>query len=494
MDDFGFNARISRRGLLRGAAATAAVPALGQLTTAEASASAVSRRGSVTRAKGGRARGADKSGVPVATFSSDERDRRWAAIRDIMAEPRWNLDAIVAGSPVTDAGGDALPIGFDRYLTEVGGAEDGGAFGPVIFPGDASVPVQLVVMDDGSIDFWKARGLDKWTADGRLVINAGDAVTAVAAGLSAIGATRVGLAELGGTRFNPLGFVPARYLQALTAALPTVEFVAIERWEVDPADPGPLAASAMVKGPEEQAVVRACTRASEGAINAILTAARRGAKNQADLWYPAYLGMFEATGEAPTRLSIGLDIPGNATFGAPTTDALSEGQIISEEISARVQGYGAQVNHSIFVGNRRTAGYDYYETAATIAIQAIEDAMDFINANPGSTTGELITDYAAKAQARGAELPGGVVIHTDGIGSLSRPRLGTRQLGTGQDDNIKIVPGMAFDFKPSITLTRDFMQDVGPTNRAVQVGENILVTDRGATRLGTRRLVPLRTR
>lgn len=474
--------RMSRRGLLRGAAVTTAgAPALALVSAADANAE--------RHVPSGRGR----TDLPVATFSARERDRRWAAVRAIMAQPQWNLDAILAGSPVTDAGGDALPIGFDRYLTEVGGAEDGGAYGPVVFPRDASEPVDLIVDDDGSIDFWNARGLDRWTADGKLAISAGDAVPSVAARLSALGAKRVGLAELAGTRFNPLGFVPHRYFEALTAALPGVEFVPIERWEVDPADPGPLAASAMVKGPEEQEVVRACTRASEGAIAAILSAARHGAKSQSELWYAAYFGMFEATGEQPTRLSIGLDVPGNATFGAPTGDVLRRGQIISEEISARVQGYGAQVNHSIFVGSRRTPGYDYYERAATVAIRAIEDAIDFINRNPGATTGELITDYAAKAQARGAERPGGVVVHTDGIGSLSRPRLGTSQLGTGQDDNIPIVPGMAFDFKPNIQMRRDVIQDVGATNRRVQVGENLLVTDHGAVRLGTRRLVPLRT-
>lgn len=482
MDDVGISPRMSRRRLLGSAAATtAAVPALAHLSAAPAAAG------------GGRA-GTAGTEAPRVIFSAEERDRRWAAVRETMAQPQWNLDAIIAGSPVMASTGTALPLGFDRYLTQIGGAEDGGAYGPVVFPRDPSSPVELIVDDDGSIEFWQARGLDRWTADGGLAISADEAVAAVASRLAALGATRVGVAELEGTRFNPLGFVPARYLEALTAALPGVEFLPIERWEVDPADPGPLAASAMVKGPEEQRVVRTCVRAGENAIEVLLEGARRGARTQADLWYSAYFGMFEETGEPPTRLSIGLDIPGNATFGAPTADRLREGQIISQEISARVQGYGAQVNHSIFVGSRRTRGYRYYETAARVAIQGIEDAIDFINRNSGSTTGDLIADYADRAEARGAERPSGVVVHTDGIGSLSRPRLGTGQLGTGQDDKIEIVPGMAFDFKPNLRMRRDFIEDVGPENRAVQVGENILVTDSGARRLGRRPLIPLRTR
>jgi hypothetical protein len=191
-------------------------------------------------------------------------------------------------------------------------------------------------------------------------------------------------------------------------------------------------------------------------------------------------------------LSIALDVPGYFTVGVPTADPLREGQIIGEELSARFQGYGAQVNHSIFVGSRRTPGYEYYETAATLAIRAVEDAIEFINRKPGCTVGELLTDFVDNAEARGAENPFGL-IHSDGIAPLTRPRIAPEHVGTGQDDNIRIVPGMAFDFKAIITLRRDFMQDAGPTNRPAEVGENILVTENGATRLGSRELVPLCT-
>ena len=482
MDDVAIDARVSRRTLLGSAAATTAgVPLLSELTAAPV----MARQ---------RQHGAIKLDATRLIFSARERDRRWAAIRSIMAEPQWDLDAILT-SPIVTATGPAFSAGFDRYLTQVGGlVEDDEAFGPVVFPRDRSTPVELMVEDDGSIDFWLARGLDEWTADGALVVSAGEAVSAVVERLSSMGARRVGFADLEGTRFLPLGLVLVKFLEGLTAALPEVEFLPIERWQVDPPDPGPLAGPAMVKGVEEQEVIRACVRAGENAIEELVKGARRGAKSQADLFYAAYFSMFEETGEPPLRLSMGLDIPGNAAFAAPSADRLREGQIISEEISARVQGYGAQVNHSIFVGGKRTPGYRYYETAATVAIRGIEDAIDFINRNPGATTGDLVTDYADNAEARGAERPSGVVIHTDGLGTLVRPRLGPDDAGTGEDDNIELVPGMAFDFKPNIQMRRDVIEDVRAENRRVQVGENILITQNGATRLGTRKLVPLRTR
>ena len=471
---------VSRRGLLRSAAVTTvAAPALSNFNAAPASAEQVDSN--------------TLAGSRV-TFSIIERNRRWAAVRSVMASPKWNLDAIVAGSPVVDAGGDQLPVGFDRYLAQLGGAEDPGAFGPVVFPRDASQSVQVILNDGGSIPFWNARGLNQWTADGSLVLTSGDAVTGVASRLSALGAKRVGVAELAGTRYNPLGTVPWGYFEALQAALPQVAFMPIERWEVNPADPGPLQAAAMVKGIEEQQVIRTCVRATEIGIQALIKAVQQGAATQAEMWYPGYFAMLAETGETPVRLSIGLDVAANSRYGSPTADHVSEGQIVSQEISAKVQGYGAQINHSFFIGNSRTPGYQYYAAAATVAIQAILDAIEFINKNPGAMTGDLVRDYVAKAQARGAVAPSGVVMLSSGVGALSRPRIGPSQLGTGQDDNIKIVPGMAFDFKSSITLQRDILQDVGPQNRAVQVGENIIVTEHGAVRAGTRSLVPLRTK
>jgi hypothetical protein len=47
------------------------------------------------------------------TFSPSERDRRWAAVRAIMARPQWNLDAIITAQ--SDLSGNTA-----RYLTQIG--------------------------------------------------------------------------------------------------------------------------------------------------------------------------------------------------------------------------------------------------------------------------------------------------------------------------------------------------------------------------------------
>jgi hypothetical protein len=54
-------------------------------------------------------------------------------------------------------------------------------------------------------------------------------------------------------------------------------------------------------------------------------------------------------------------------------------------------------------------------------------------------------------------------------------------------------PGHTFDFKPAVVLDRARTRDAGEKNRTVQLGESILVTAKGAVRLGTRALVPIAT-
>lgn len=425
----------------------------------------------------------DERGVTVArpAFSIAERDRRWAAVRAIMALPQWNLHAILTTNPGDEA--------YARYLTQIGG-RGGGA--DVIFPRDSSTVFALV---DGrrNQNFWEAR-LAEWRADGKLVISRDGGPQDVAKQLRRLGldaaGTRIGVAKLEGTRFDPLGLVPAKYLEALRAELPGVEFLSIEKFGPDA---GPVDQPAMIKSAEEQEAVRRSVLVGEQALAAMLEAARPPAKQQADLWFPAYTAMFLATGEDPDRLSIALDARANTTLGAPTADALARGQIVSQEIEATVQGYGAQVNHSFFIGSRGTPGYDYYQTAMRVAIQLFNDAVAFINAHPGLTTGDLLSHYAARADELGAEDSGGVLIHTAGIGNLARPRVSPDEVGTGEDDNIPIAPGMTFDIKPSIRMKRSVIRDVGAENRFVQIGEHVLITPSGAVRLGRRRLVPMVT-
>lgn len=413
------------------------------------------------------------------SFSRAERDRRWAAIRRVMAKPQWNLDAIFA----PERGDTAYP----RYLTQIGGR---GGSADVIITRDDAKPVHAIVSTARNRIFWEKR-LESWRADGKLVISQGEGSKSVAESMKRLGldrpGTRLGVAKLSASRFDPEGLVSGTFLENLKSLLPGPRFLAIENWG---RDSGPIDEVAMVKSAEEHEVIRRAVAAGENAIEVLRRAARPPSRHQGDIWMQTFVAMFAETGEDPTRLSISLDAEANATLGAPTDDPLKEGQIISEEIDATVQGYRAQVNHSIFVGGTKTPGYDYYRTAMETAIKLLHECVGFIV--PGKTTcGELVDYYAKLAEQLNAEDRSGVVLHSSGIANLSRPRLGPAN-SRGESD-IVIAPGMTFDFKPAIRMTRAAVQDVRKENRAVQIGEHVLITASAVARLGKRELKPLTT-
>jgi Xaa-Pro aminopeptidase len=412
------------------------------------------------------------------TFSKAERDRRWAAVRAVMSRPPWDLAAILVPVMSDQA--------YTRYLSQIGGAT-GGA--DLIFPRESTKPTLALVGSGRNAEQWNQL-LKSWTADGQLVVSDKGGVKAVVDGLKALGlapGARIGVAKLTGTRFEGDGLVSVTYLKQLESALPGVAFVGIEQWGVDA---GPVDGPAMVKGREEQDVVRASAAAAEKGLHT-LTTAIRSARIQADAWHETFHQMFLDTGEEPTRLSISFDQPANTTLGVPTPDPVKDGLIVSQEIDATVQGYRAQVNHSFFVGGPGTKGYDYYAAAMNVCVEVFQDAVAFIV--PGKTTcGQLVERYASVVAKSNAEDESGVVLHSSGIANLSRPRLGATN--SREDHPIVLRPGMTFDFKPALRLKRGYKQDVGPENRVLQLGDHVLVTETGAVRIGRRPLGPLVTR
>lgn len=458
--------KTTRRGLLRGfALAGVTIPLLSWLSSSKKEAQASEARADFN--------------VFHPTFSVKERDRRWAAIRQIMAKAQWNLDAILA--PAT--GDKAYP----RYLTQIGGR---GGSAEVILTRDDSKPVYALAGSSRNKRFWEAR-LESWRSGGILVIEEGAGSKQAAQRLKALGldrrGTRIGVAKLTGSRFDPEGLVSLTYVENLKAALPGIQFLPIEKWGPDS---GPIDEVAMVKSAEEHEVIRRCVTVGEKAIETIRRTARPPARHQGDIWFQTFNVMFADTGEDPTRLSISIDSESNSTLGAPTADPLKPGQIISQEIDATVQGYRAQVNHSIFVGGPATPGFEYYRAAMETAIKVFLESLAFIV--PGKTTcGQLVDHYAAVTDKLNAEDRSGVVLHSSGIGNLSRPRLGPSN--SRKDSDIVIVPGMTFNFKPAIRMKRSALQDVVQQNRIVQLGGHLLITESGAVHLGKRELKPLAT-
>ncbi|MGH7843680.1 MAG: hypothetical protein ACREQW_00715, partial [Candidatus Binatia bacterium] len=163
--------------------------------------------------------------VSIPSFSVNERDRRWAAVRVVMAKPQWNLDAITnAGSSDKD---------YCRYLTQIGGR---GGTAEFIFPRDAARPVHAFPGAGRNKAFWKER-LASWTGDGKFVLNDGAGSETVLKILRSLDldkpGRRIGVVKLSASRFEPEGLVSATYLEKLKSALPGVAFLPIEKWGPD---------------------------------------------------------------------------------------------------------------------------------------------------------------------------------------------------------------------------------------------------------------------
>jgi len=403
--------------------------------------------------------------IPQPGFSLAERDRRWAAVRRLMAEE--GLNGLIAPGMQDDA--DTL------YLSQIGGRTREGW---VIFPQDSKKDVLALVENRRGQDFWLAAM--SWLAEGNYRIAAQNISESVISAIKELGLERArwGVTQLTGIGFDPEGLIPFTTFDRLTKSLPQATFVATDV----------VHRARMVKSAEEVEVLKKIVAVNEEALQTLIEAAARPAKTQAELWFPTYIKLFLATGELPTRLSMALDRGGNSTLGAPTQEAVRPGQILSEEIAANCQGYRAQINHSLFIGSKTLAGFDYYAKTLEVSAQIFQALMNAIR--PGkTTTKELIERYKNIGAELGVDSLGGVVIHSSGIGN-QRPRVGPV---TKHDLDIVLRPGMTFDIKPAITMKRDRLEDTGPKNRSVQIGDQVLVTEQGAVRLGKRALVPLAT-
>lgn len=403
--------------------------------------------------------------IPGPIFTLAERDRRWAAVREAME--REALDALIV--PATREEGDAL------YLTQIGGRTREAW---VIFPRDPKRDVLALVESNRVKNFWL--GIQTWLGENNFRIASANISESVIQGVRELGLEkgRLGVAQLTGIRFDPEGLIPFTTFDRIQNGLSQASLVATDL----------LHRLRMVKSQEEIKVIRKIIAVNEEAILTLIGAARRPATKQADLWYPTYIRLFLGTGELPTRLSMALDRGGNTTLGAPTSDPVKEGQILSEDIAADHQGYRAQINHSLFIGSPRTAGFEYYRKGMEAAIQVFYGSVSAIR--PGkTTTGELMSRCVELTREQGAEPPGGVLLHSSGIGS-QRPRVGPPNK---EDMDVVIQPGMTFDLKPTLTMRQDVIRDVWPNNRSVQIGDHVLVTETGAVRLGKRALVPLAT-
>lgn len=387
-------------------------------------------------------------------FTLEERDRRWAARRALMAQQDVAFLVIL---PDRQLPGDA------RYVAL--------RLGAVVFPleGEPTFITQWVG-DHAPRNPWIA-DVRKATESGTPAAPYGAAVGGRLRELDA-GGRRVGLAGLSGSPLgpvrNPEGYVRYTAVEAVRAAVPGATLV----------DASALLAEARyVKSEQEIAALRRAVAAGEAGVAALVAGARPGVA-AADVFSDVVAAQFRA-GAEDTQVAWGGGPWGEAkerTVMAPP-GVLQPGWAIKDEIFPTVLGYQAQVAQPVFVGPPPADARALCELGQA-AFESARAAM-----RPGATWREV--EEQACAVAKGSPYEIEFLCHGRGLGDdgpLFIPTDDHTQhplWETPLQENTVVVL-KPYAYRP------EYGRDDWTNPYTVTWGDSVVVRAQGAERLGTR--------
>ena len=384
----------------------------------------------------------------VPTFSTEERDRRWACLREEMK--RGGLDALIS----LPNEGHWDQFGADtRYITQIGGTQtEVGAVLPL--EGD----VTAIVRGANEVEWW---GLAQdWVKDIRPSRRSyGEPIIAR---LKELRAECVGVTGLSGLVRAPEGVVPWGTFEKIRTALPKVNF----------GNATDLVQNVRaVKSAEEISFIEKAAEIIGKALDVLAERAKVGVRENelvADMLREIVL----QGGEPITMLlfgSGGPEVPwAQRVF---TSRQLKAGDLINTEVEGKYAGYIAQALQPISLGPKPKDLNDIF--AATKVI--FERILKFIK--PGVTFGAVVDFYQEQVKASGYE-PDGALLHGRGLGEDAPMLWGARQEFPEKNDQIKA--GHVFILKPA--CRKGFMRD------SIRAGDTVAIEANGARRLGKREL------
>ena len=340
---------------------------------------------------------------PYQRFSLAERDRRWQAIRQLMA--RDHLDAIVAPpnpGNSTDWQADA------RYISHCGGGADASIGAVLPLEGD------VTVVATSARDRWGPR-VQNWVADVREADRRYGRVMGERLLELGLEHGRIGISGLGfGTR-TPEGTIFHGTFMALREALPDAEFVPASDL---------LQEVRQVKSAEEIAVLQRSVDLVERGLAAQAYWARPGVPDYV-VWAETMHAMFVRGSELSVHFNwISGANPGR-TLTRPTQRPLAKGDLIVKEIESSVIGYRAQQLRPLAVHECDPTILEL----AKLHGELYDRLLEFFK--PGVTIGGIVEETAALAERLAprsgtlAGARGSLILHGRGLG----------------DDHPLIVPG-----------------------------------------------------
>jgi Xaa-Pro aminopeptidase len=382
-------------------------------------------------------------------WSVDEIRRRWQAVRDQMKMANYDCLLVCqhhSGEMITERQDGDADV---EYLTGITLP-----FKWVILPLDGKVtafstnqirrePEEKLAQDRGIevkiVDVWSKGIIDSLKEKG------------VASG-------RIGVTNLVDSSRQTEGEVAYTTYDRVLKAFPQAKFVP---------DAEILDRVQIVRSAEEIAALEKSVAVGELGLRAMFATAKPGVIHR-EVWLAMFNAMVNASGERPWRLSINTGGGGNSALNRPLEKVLKAGEILTQECTGTVLGYGTQVNHSIVIGAPAPAEW---ADASQQCVDTFHDMLGLVA--PGKTVADICAPYDKRLVARG-ERAGQLVVHSGGLGTMPRGGSG------GEVGKLVLQTGMVFDIKPNFNLK---------DGSAVQFGDSVVVTGTGGRRLGTRKMV-----
>jgi Xaa-Pro dipeptidase len=386
-------------------------------------------------------------------LSIAERDRRHAAIQDRMAAE--GLDVLILPA---SANRWEQSMADSRYVTGIGG------FGTetltVVPKGEA--PTAYLFNRSG---WWKSHS-NRWIDDVRDGRNQWS--NNVIERLGEIGFTRgrIGLSGLLGHNRTPDGTAPHHMIEVLKGKYPGADFVDASKLVLE---------LRSVKSDEEVAILERSASVTDEMVAAMVATARPGVTERA-VYAALVQAMLLGGGDLPSLLIFasgsGREI-GHGQF-VPTDRVLQDGDLLVNELEARIAGYGAQTVAPVWLGKPDDRYRKLSETAETVFAAVLEQLR------PGATMQSLMDVYFAtiEREGKGAMTGSFPLMHARGLGDEIPAVVGAEDLKTS--GGAKLVANMVFVLKPRVRAAEGKM--------SAQVGDTVVVTPTGGRRLGKRKL------
>jgi Xaa-Pro aminopeptidase len=382
-------------------------------------------------------------------FSLAERDRRWARVRQAMADEA--LDLLLAPGHSGHWGQMQADV---RYLTQCG-INMYECF--ILFPLVGDVVV-LTRMEQHAA--WLRDAYD-WVKDLRAIGGRGWSELLIdrmrELGYDGGSRQRVGVIGYSGPSEDaPEGIMRYDTMASLVQAFPNVEWVGATEL---------VNRVRAVKSAEEIAFLERAGAIADTAVEAMIAHARPGMPAQT-LWAHMHAAMLLAGGEYPSMLN--WDIRPDTGFWPryPTNRPIQKDDYCINEIDAKFNGYIHQANHPLYMGRAP----DNYRRAFDAVREAFEAAR--LAARPSHSVGEMAR--AARGVFDRHGVTGHFMLHGRGLGDDLPPLC----QGGPADDAILLEEGTAFILKP-------WAEDAGASEYRFRMalGDTCVVTAEGARRL-----------